>query len=444
MSETLSVTAKLQSMKPYLLFLNLMLFIIACTPTQGESMQTATFPHNLVEEVALPNRNELGQEQIAFCYSDGSLPSAHQRAKVKLMTLDGSVEHELEQTLWTSTYGVDVGCFGRLATDITEWPRDFGRGDGLQGMSWSPDGTELLLGVPASNGFVRMGISPEGAKVSEQEFFQLPRYTYYSNPNLPVWSPDGTWVAFITSQTTFRSLHIVSADGTVVKPLSKSETLPGVTVQPAWSHDSSRLAYALPIPDNGIGIVDLNTGQTLEINQDTHVEIPPGTMEVYVPSVKASLAWLPGDRLILFLTNAHTPYQNILWAVEADGSNLMSLYKGDIQQIAMAPDGEKAAILVMEEKQGDVIKLLTLTAEPQIRTIVNSKKLGASNEKYTIIRNLEWSPDGTRLIFSSQATGFYNLFLWDFLSEEIEKLTDTPLDEFMPKWRPPLSPGQNE
>lgn len=80
------------------------------------------------------------------------------------------------------------------------------------------------------------------------------------------------------------------------------------------------------------------SGALTTLNPDTIPDIPPGTKEMHGILPQDSIAWLPGDNLILFLTNSEDATEDILWVAERDGKNPIKLYEGSIEQIELSPD----------------------------------------------------------------------------------------------------------
>ena len=59
-----------------------------------------------------------------------------------------------------------------------------------------------------------------------------------------------------------------------------------------------------------------------------------------------------------------------------------------------------------------------------------------------ILRDIAWSTDGRYLAFAGNATGDFDLFVWEVASGELTQLTDTPdRDEIAPVWRPIVDDG---
>ena len=87
-----------------------------------------------------------------------------------------------------------------------------------------------------------------------------------TRPNIsPVWSPDGSRIAFVGASEEGFDLYVMNADGTDITRLTD---LPGDETQPAWSPDGDRIAYSWddlgdPRFRTGISVVNADgTGST--------------------------------------------------------------------------------------------------------------------------------------------------------------------------------------
>jgi len=82
----------------------------------------------------------------------------------------------------------------------------------------------------------------------------------------PVWSPDGSRIAFSSSRSEDRDIFVMNADGSELMSLVRG---PGDQRRPSWSPDGSSIAYvsderfvgALGAPSN-VFIADLGTGRS--------------------------------------------------------------------------------------------------------------------------------------------------------------------------------------
>jgi Tol biopolymer transport system component len=60
---------------------------------------------------------------------------------------------------------------------------------------------------------------------------------------MPVWSPDGTRIAFVSERDGNQEIHVINADGTGERRLTVNEVGQDDR-SPAWSPDSKKLAFA--------------------------------------------------------------------------------------------------------------------------------------------------------------------------------------------------------
>ena len=386
------------------------------------------FPADLVGDISLPIRSDLAQEQIAYCSYSYIMPEIGTHWAVKIRQVGNKIDIDVNGFSPSPT-GNQEGCFGhpKIAT---------------ASISWSPDGSQILY----ESDFVttiRNQIAPNGQQISSTTFLDLPKYTHYHFPRFATWSPDGTQIAFISSRShparTFPSLFITSADGRNIRQITNEPTLPGGGRSLAWSHDSTRLAYLLPEPDNGLGIIDATTDTVTKYNPDNVVVFPKQSRELTADLSERNVAWLPGDQLVIFVTKGNSPNHDLLWVMTADGRDLTQLYEGDLRGIALKPDGRWLMMVEVEAQGNYTIKSLSLTATPQLDTLLDSAAWPLAKNEETIIRDLTWSLDGTRLLFAGNPLGNYDLFLWDAVLEEFIQLTDSPIDEAGARWRPRTS-----
>jgi hypothetical protein len=414
--------------------------LVACTPSseiEPSNADLPPFPVHLVEKVNLMAGPPLEDRQLAYCIHESgpSDPAHHWDVKIgNPLTSSGFYVNKLVPQATTT----DIGCIGQPA----------GAGTGFYGLDWSPDGHHLLYNF-GNDTIVKATILPDGQTATVAPLLTPPQYTFYDFAHVPTWSAQQSHVAFISQfqegamevgQPLFApSVFIVNADSSDPRFFVQENRLPGVVSSPVWSTNGERLAYVLPVPGNGIGLINIHTGSITNLDSSTLVEIPEGTIEPHGILPKDAIAWLPGDNLILFLTNSSSEVADILWLMESDGSNPVKLYEGNIKELQLSPDGSVLALIVNERSDDYTIKTLTLAETMEFQEIVNTNDWSAATNDATIIRDLAWSTDGHYLAFAGNPTDNFELFAWDKETQEIIQLTNTPsFDELAPQWRPPI------
>ncbi len=119
----------------------------------------------------------------------------------------------------------------------------------------------------------------------------------------PVWSPDGSQVAFVskreTSEEGVQNIFVVNADGSNLRQLTHHF----YADWPSWSHDGRRITYT-----DGIDILIMNADGSGEPINLTHDEVKD-TRPTWSPD-GTKIAWSSGD-----------DGQWNLFVMDADGSN---------------------------------------------------------------------------------------------------------------------------
>jgi Tol biopolymer transport system component len=146
---------------------------------------------------------------------------------------------------------VEIGIASASGGPVRMLPKSVG--DSEQEPSFSPDGTQVVFArspLPhpprAGEGDPTLFVEPTAGG---------PARSLEWNGWFPQWSPDGKWIAFITSGPTPQGdnlvVAIVSVDGGQAYNLGRADDF-------SWSPDSSQLAFTTEDDDGTIGTVDLS------------------------------------------------------------------------------------------------------------------------------------------------------------------------------------------
>ena len=257
---------------------------------------------------------------------------------------------------------------------------------------WSPDG-ERIAYISDAEGSGKLGIytmASDGSdmrKVTPSEI----RATYAP----PVWSPYGERIAFVMASVEDYSLYLytVRTDGTeltqiaettyVIKPPVMHEYAPAV---PVWSPDGRYLAFiggnGGPRSDTWSAVLgeeeaaiyttradgtDLRQLLTLKSHgpfpEELQVGIAVGFFNLYFPKISQVL-WSPdGTELLFFANGAHL--------INIDGSNLRRLTPPVLDGVAAwSPDGKRIAVY---ERGNAESPQVVWTAEGRYRTLENDE-----------------------------------------------------------------------
>lgn len=180
--------------------------------------------------------------------------------------------------------------------NLTKSPDDVARG-ASQGLPvWSPDGT--MLAFDGDDG------KTEGLYVIHADGTGF--FLRIADGGAPDWSPDGTSIVFTIGVSHGSDVYAVAPDGTGVAQLTDS---PGWDQQPSWSPDGTRIAFDRTDGEvNSVFVMAADGSEEREVFQEKGVyPIQP--------------LWSPDGTQLLFEAYTKTAEGNYdLYIVNADGS----------------------------------------------------------------------------------------------------------------------------
>jgi TolB protein len=218
--------------------------------------------------------------------------------------------------------------------------------------SWSPDGR--IIFITDNKNVVRV-IDADGGSAQD-----LLTEGLVENP---VWSPDGSRIAFSRRSPTLHSdyeIWVMDADGSNQKQLTDSDRW---SENPTWSPDNTHIAFHSRIivydtiekrykslDDSEIFVVNADDGSVSQLTDNAYSDYAP--------------VWSPDGTRIAFHGYLDNSYD--IFVMDSDGSNQQQLTDrdGDASHPAWSPDGTRIAFqsyggILLVDADGDNLRHLT-------------------------------------------------------------------------------------
>ncbi len=317
--------------------------------------------------------------------------------------------------------------------------------------SFSPDGNQMVYawdgGIEGGNLDVYVKIIGAGEPI---------RLTDNANDELnPVFSPDGKSIAFVRNFPEHNEIILIPALGGAERKLYEKASYASLSFSP----DGKLLAHTnldVSTNDTGIFLIDLQTNEKRRVTMPENQIVdhtprfsPDGKnlafirhftsfqREIFVIPVAGGelrqitkdnvriygLAW-NNDNENLFFTSFREADRLNLWQISLNGNNpqLISTGSKEMQSLAVSPDGKTLAFTeeTMDENIWEI-------SGDQSRPLIRSTKADHSQQ---------FSPDGNLIVFASDRTGNYEIWISDADGKNQRQLTNSKDSKGSPRFSP--------
>ncbi|MEX0785880.1 MAG: S9 family peptidase [Dehalococcoidia bacterium] len=288
------------------------------------------------------------------------------------------------------------------------------------------------------------------------------RFTQGKHDHSPRWSPDGRYLAFVSSRDEKNQIYLLPLEGGEPRQLTKTKFGAG---QPVWSPDGKRIAYVARVGNykepkerknaeraaprlirdlryrlDGIGYFDDRRHHIFTVDVETGKErqITDGDWYDQQP------AWSPDGRFIAFVSDRERDrfqrlWRTDLWVVRSTGGRARRLTRGRgaAYNPQFSPDGRSIAFVGHEHGEAGGAKnthMLVLpvsgsrapqsVSAPLDRSVIGGILVGA--------QTFSWSRDGRSLLFLAGDRGAQALYRAGAANGSVSKLIggDRQIDSF--------------
>lgn len=237
--------------------------------------------------------------------------------------------------------------------------------------------------------------------------------------NHPVWSPDGSRIAFTSASRSNYEVSVMNADGSGRRQLTSTTV---AEEEPAWSPDGTRIAF-------------VRGGEIYMINADGSGE----TNLTNNPADDSEPAWSPDGTQIAFVSGRNEDSNRNIYVMSSDGSGTAvsltanstnPVYQGHDDHPSWSPDGTQITYSNNGDGDADVYKMDTDPATKDWTNLTDGN-LGVDVTP-------AWSPDGTSIAYvAASGSTDRNIYVMNANVAGSGSAIDTTVaHDIAPDWQP--------
>ncbi len=231
------------------------------------------------------------------------------------------------------------------------------------------------------------------------------------------WSPDGKTVAYIGPAGGGFDIWTVSSNGGQTQRITSTQRF---KKQLRWSADGKWLAF-IAYQDDGNS--DL---RAINLSDDSILSLTDTSAEESDP------VWSPDSRQVAFTERSGSKMR--VMSVDVGTGMVRKLTDAPASDLQWSPDGKSlvfvANLLQLRDERRENEDIFIIPAEggePRLITPGTPRFRDMSPS---------WAPDSRRIVYTSDETGFSNLYILDTQNGSRQTLTSGTADNVSPKWSP--------
>ena len=220
----------------------------------------------------------------------------------------------------------------------------------------------------------------------------------------PAWSPDATRIAFASQRSGSFDVYVMNADGTGTRRLTSGK---GNDSHPTWSPDGRRLVFDR---DGDIFAMNADGTDVTRISDVTAAEGEP--------------SWSPDGEWIAYVRRTPGTASRELWLMRPDGSRRRALTARNATVATPAWSPDSSRVVFASNEGGEIYKLYTIGVDGK----------GLRSVAPTASDNFEpsWSPDGQTIAYFEDGA----IWMVELGGGEPERITDSANNDSSPVWNP--------
>jgi Tol biopolymer transport system component len=289
----------------------------------------------------------------------------------------------------------------------------------------------------------------------------------------PLWSPDGSWMAFWLNSPGKQGLYVVNADGSEQKRLTDN---PKGDRDPCWSPDGKKIAFVSRGRNSGIHVMNADGSEQKNVTPTVRSDSPPRwspdgkkiafvsvarvsgrtNVDIYVmnadgseqkrltdtPALDSHPSWSPdGEKIAfrsLYLDGSGNQEVSVMNADGSGKKKLITNGKMGLMDLDWSPNGNKIAFVLATDGGSDARNFNGQNYDIYVINADGSEQKRLTNSPGWDW-DLSWSPDGEKIAFLSERDGNKEIYIMNPDGSEQKNLTNNPAPDFRPSWSPFLT-----